>query len=103
MGVECIQRHLDGVECETRFDHLEVNFRILVSGETQIANFSLLFCFHHGFSGAVFLHEQFRIVVPAHAVQLPEIQMISLEPPQGLLQHLGRDHALTPVGADFGH
>jgi len=44
-----------------------------------------------------------RLVVEHHLVDLPQVEVVRLQPLQRLLQLLHRDLAVTPVGADLGH
>jgi hypothetical protein len=46
---------------------------------------------------------QRRVVVEAHVVDLPQVQVVSLQPPQGLVEHLHRQPGAAAVRADLRH
>ena len=80
-----------------------MDLRIFVPGEADEAHLSLLLGFAQRLSRAVGADEQVGIVVEGDAVNLPEVEMIGLQPAQRLFQHLHRQSRLAAVGADLGH
>ena len=103
MRVKRVQRHLHGVKRKSGFKHLQMNRGIFVPGKSQESHLAFLLGLEQSLSRSVGPNEQFRIVVPANAMHLPQIQMIGLQPIQRLLEHPRRDHRLAAVGADLGH
>ena len=61
------------------------------------------FGFERGFGGAVGSEDHFGIVVVDDFVDLPEIEMIGLQPAQRFFQLLHGDVFAAAVGADLGH
>ena len=53
VGVENVEGHLHGVEWETDIQHLQVDLRVLVAGESDETNLALLFSLAQSFGGAV--------------------------------------------------
>jgi|HubBroStandDraft_6_1064221.scaffolds.fasta_scaffold309830_2 hypothetical protein len=77
--------------------------RILVPGEPQEADLALLLRFVQCFRGAVGADELLRVVLKAHPMDLPQIEMIGLQSPQRLLQHLHSQRCVPAVSAYLGH
>jgi hypothetical protein len=46
---------------------------------------------------------QLGVVVKADAVDLPEVEVVGLQPAQRLVEHLQRQGGAAAVGADLGH
>jgi transcription elongation factor GreA len=101
--IKRIERHLYRVEREAGLDHLQVHGGVFVAGETNESDFALLFGFAQSLGCAVWPNEQVGIVVPTNAVDLPEVEVIGLQPSQGLLQHFCRQPSFPAVSADFRH
>ena len=103
MRVEGIERHLHGVERKSGVQHLEMDAGIFVAGKADEAHFALLLRFAQGFGGAIRANEQLGIVVEGDAVDLPQVEMIGLQPAQRLFQHLHGEASVAAVRADLGH
>ena len=65
--------------------------------------FALLFRFSQRLGCAIWANEQFRVVVPADSMDLPEIEVVGLKATQRLFQHFGGEAGFAAVGADLGH
>ena len=57
-------------------------------GKTHEAYFALLFRFAQRFGRAIRSDKFPGIVLEGHPVNLPQVQVVRLQPPQRLLQHL---------------
>ncbi len=84
-------------------EHLEVDVRILVAGESDEAHLPLLLRLRQRFDRAVRSEVQIRIVVVDHFVDLPQVEVIGLQPAQRVVQLLERDLFAAAVRADFRH
>src|SRR5579875_3176402 len=80
--VKRIDRHLNRVERELRIQHGKMNVWIFVPCEPDEPNLALLLRLHQRLSRATRSYEQLGIVVEADAMDLPQIQVIGLQPPQ---------------------
>jgi hypothetical protein len=80
-----------------------MNFRILVAGESDEADFALFLRFLERLGGAIFSDEEVRIVIESHPVDLPEVKMIGLQAAQGFFEHLQGEGSVTTVRAGFRH
>ncbi|OLE65236.1 MAG: hypothetical protein AUI36_08385 [Cyanobacteria bacterium 13_1_40CM_2_61_4] len=76
---------------------------ILVAGEADEADLPLLFRAIEGLEHAALGVGQVGIVVVDDAVDLPHVQVIGLQPPKRLLEHLQREPPAPAVCADLGH
>src|SRR5580704_15612988 len=65
-----------------------MNGGVFMTGKADETNFALLFGFLQRFSGASRTHKKFWIVVEGYAVNLPKVQVISLQSVERLLEHL---------------
>ncbi len=77
--------------------------RVLVAGETDESRFSLLLGLIEGLQHAAGGVRELGVVVVDDPVDLPEVQVICLEPPERLFEHLQGELPAPPVGADLGH
>src|SRR6185312_206788 len=82
--VHDVQRHLhagkEKLVLISHLQHVAVNLRTLVSGETNIANLSCFFRFDGGFHAAPGGEDSLGIVHTDHFVKLQQVDMISLKP-----------------------
>ncbi len=101
--IEGIERHLDGVERKTCFQHGEMNFWILMTSEPYEADLAVFLSLLQRFGGAVPTDEKFRVIIEGHAVDLPEIEMIGLQAAEGFFEHLEGEAGVAAVGAGLGH
>ncbi len=61
---------------------------ILVTGEANESDFSFFFCLVECFQDAAFGVGQLGVVVVDDAMDLPEVQVIGLIPPERVFKHL---------------
>ncbi len=101
--IEGVQRHLDSVEREARIEHGEVNFGVLVAGEAYEADLTFFFGFYKGFCSSARADEEVGVVCEADSVNLPEVDVIGLQPAQALFEHLSGECAVAAMRADLGH
>src|SRR5580700_1523172 len=80
-----------------------MNGGVFMTGKADETNFALLFGFLQRFSGASRTHKKFWIVVEGYAVNLPKVQVISLQSVERLLEHLHGQGSVPPVRAHFRH
>ena len=86
--------------------HAQMHLRVGVPGEAAVANLALLLRLLDGLEHAVGDEDRVGLRVGQDLVHLPEVQVIGLQPPQGILQHgQGLLLGFLPlvVGADLGH
>lgn len=62
-----------------------MNRRVLVPVEADEAHLALLFCLRKGFENPIGRINQFGVVVIHNLVNLPDIEMVGLEPYKRLL------------------
>ena len=83
MGVHDIQRHLHRVEMEIifrgRLEHPKVNEWILVSGETDVADFTGLASLQHGFLSSALAKNSVRIVRSNYFMMLEQVDVVGLK------------------------
>ena len=77
--VQRIEGHLDNIEGVAAVEHLQIDCRMLVSVESDKADLSLLLCPGKGFENAIVRVDQFGVIVVDDLVNLPDIEMISLQ------------------------
>ena len=102
-GVERVQGHLHRIKRIAELEHLQVKSGVFVTGETDESGLALLLGSIKCFQDTPLGIGQLGVVVVDDAVDLPEVQMIGLEPPQRLFEHLERQSPAAPMRADFGH
>ena len=97
--------------CRSRgFQHVQVNARVFVASESDIANFACLLRFEKRPHRAVFRKDPVGILEPNHFVMLQEIDMTALEPRQrfidlfgsffsGAAIHFRHHECLVPIAA----
>jgi PAS domain S-box-containing protein len=88
--VQGIKRHLDNIESIAPGEHLQVDRRVLVSVKSHEADLSLLLCLGEGFENTVVRVDQLGVIVEDDLVNLPDIEMIGLQPVERCLQHAHR-------------
>jgi len=101
--VERVQGHLDSVEREAGIEHVEVNFRVFVAGESDEADLSFFLGFYKGFCCAARTDEEVGIIRETDTVNLPEVDVIGLESAQTLFEHLSSERAISAMRADLCH
>ena len=77
--------------------------RVLVAGEADEAHLALLLGLVERLQDAALGVGQLGIVVEGDAVDLPQVEMVGLQPAQRLLEHLQRQVRAAAVRADLGH
>src|SRR5438552_4686010 len=85
-GIETIERKLTGIERVIVREHLQMNRRVFVAGEADEADFAFTLRLGERLDDTAGGEMQIGVVVVDDLVDLPEVEMIRLEPPQGLLQ-----------------
>ena len=93
--IQWIERNLDNIEGIAASEHLQIDRRVLVSVESDEADLSLLLCFGKGFENTIVRVDQFGVIVVDDLVNLPDIEMIGLQPVQRCLQHTHRSFPIT--------
>lgn len=88
--VQGIKRHLDNIESMAPGEHLQVDRRVLVSVKSHETDLSLLLCLGEGFENTVVRVDQLGVIVEDDLVNLPDIEMIGLQPVERCLQHAHR-------------
>lgn len=73
-----IDRHLCGVPVVRPGDHIEMNARVLVSGEADEANLAGLLGFESGAETSLF-EDPFGVIVVVEFVELPEVDVVGVE------------------------
>ena len=82
-------------------EHLEVDRRVLVAGEAEEADLAVLQGLEAGVDGPVLGEDPVGVVVVDDLVELPEVEVVGLEPAEAVLQvRLG---LLGGPAADLGH
>src|ERR1035437_1096687 len=83
MRVHHVQRHLHGVKVEIVlarvFQHAQMEIRILVAGEADVAYFARLFRIEHGFHGTALGEDPVGVFQANDFVELHQINVIGLE------------------------
>src|SRR5690606_11976251 len=82
-----VDRHLSRVPLVRLAEHLEVNPRIFMPREAEIANFPRLLRFDRRLDPAL-LEDPIRIVVIDHFMKLPQVKMIRLQATEALVETL---------------
>ena len=83
--------------------HAAEDGRALVPGEADEADLALLFRLQHRLGRAAGGEDAIRVVGEGHLVDLPEIEVVGLQPAQALLQLDHRVGRRAVVGAVLGH
>jgi hypothetical protein len=103
--VHDVERHLYGVEVELVLarvvQHAQVDVRILVSSEADVAHLARFFGFEHGFHGAALGEDAVRVFEADDLVELHHINVIGLQALQRLVNLLRC--GLLGAAVDFGH
>jgi hypothetical protein len=77
-----------------------MNRRVLVPVEADEAYLALLFCLGKGFENSIGRVNQLGVVVVDNLVNLPDIEMVGLEPHKRVLQHAHRDILFAAMRAE---
>ena len=101
--VEDVQRHLTGIEGKVVCQHLEMNLRVFVAGETEKPHLALPFGFEQCVGRPVRRKVPIGIVVIHHFVNLPEIEVVGLQAPERFVELLQGNSFVASVRADLGH
>ena len=92
MRVHDVDRHLHGVEVEAvpcgDLEHAEVDWRVLVSGEADVADLACLASFHRGVDGTVIGEDPVGVFHADDLVELNEIDRVDAEAAHGLFELL---------------
>ena len=102
-GIKGVQRHLNGLERKTGVEHGEMHVRVFMAREADEAYFALLLRFEQRLCSATGTNEQFGIILKDDAVNLPEVEVVSLKTTQRLFEHLHSERTVAAVSADLGH
>ena len=78
-AVKHIQRHLAGVKGKVACQHLEMNLRVFVAGESDEPNLALPFGFEQRIGGPARSEVPIGIVLIHHFMNLPEIEVVGLQ------------------------
>jgi hypothetical protein len=97
------ERHLRGVERKAVRQHLEVNRRTLVAGESDEPHLAVLPGLGQGLDDPAGGEVQLGLVLVDDLVDLPEVEMIRPQPRQRLLELTHRDLPVAAVRANLGH
>src|SRR5579862_1746603 len=74
-----------------------------MSGESDEANLAVFFSLGQRLGCSIRADKKFGIVVEAHAVDLPKIEMIGLQAAQRFFQHFESKRSVAPMRAGLGH
>ncbi len=83
--------------------HPQMNTGILVSRKSDRAYLALLLGLQQRLRRAARSKDQVRIVFVDHLMDLPQVQMVGLQPPQRLFQLPHGNVFAAPMSADLGH
>ena len=86
VDVHDVQGHLDGRPVVGLAEHLEVDRRVLVAGEAEVADLAVLERLEAGVDGAVLGEDPVGVVVVDHLVELPEVEAVGLEAAEAVLE-----------------
>ena len=101
-------RHQARIELIPALEHFHMRLRVGVAGETRVSRLALLFCeferLDHA-AGPICLLDLFIVL---ELVDHPKVEVVGLQPPQRLLEHLHRPLApparqRVPVRANLRH
>jgi len=86
MRIHYIQGHLHRIEAEavigSNFQHVQMNLRIFMPSETDVANLSGFPGVEHGFVGPALCEDTIRIIEANHFVMLNQVDMVRLQTSQ---------------------
>ena len=101
MGVHDVEGHLHRVEGEPVLfgdgEHPQMDFRVLVSGETDVTQLSCLPRRQQGGVGAVIGEDAVRVFEAEHLVMLDQVDAVGFQPAQRLFELPGRFLPGAPV------
>ena len=86
VAVQDVQGHLHGGPVVGLGQHLEVNLRVLVPGEPEEADLALLLGLEGVLECSSRLEDPLGVVVVVDLVELPEVEVIGLEPAQAVFE-----------------
>src|SRR6202453_3908587 len=81
-GIKGVQRHLNGIEGKASVEHGEMHIRVFMAGKANEAYFALLLGFEQSLCSATGSNEEIGIILKDDAMNLPQVEVISLETPQ---------------------
>src|SRR5438552_12811020 len=102
-AVETVERHLHGVERKAVRQHLEVDRRMLVAGESDESHLAVLLRLRQGLDDTAAGEVQLRVVLVDDLVDLPEVEMIRSQPRQRVVELTHRDLPVAAVRTHLGH
>ena len=85
MRVHHVDRHLARVPIVGLVEHRQVDARVLVAREADVADLAGLARFEGGLDAA-FVEDPVRVVVVDHLVELPEVEVIRLQAAEALVE-----------------
>ena len=77
--------------------------RVLVAGESDESDLAVSLGLIEGLQHAALGIRQVGVVVVDDSVDLPQVEVIGLQPPQRLLEHTEGQRSAPAVRADLGH
>ena len=105
MRVHDVERHLHGIEAEPALgrdlEHLEVDARVLVAREADVAQLAGLLGLDERFHGAALSEDAVRVVVAEDLVMLDEVDVVGAHPLERRVDLLGGLFLGAPV--HLGH
>src|SRR5258708_8668282 len=101
--IECVQWHLNRIERKSRIQHSQMHHWVLVSGESHKSRLAILLCFGQRLRRSIWPNEELRVILESHSVNLPQIEMVGLQTPQRLFEHLQSQACISPVRTRFRH
>src|SRR5260370_16471379 len=75
----------------------------LVSGKSPKPRLTTLLCFGQRLRRSIWPNEELRVILEAHPVNLPQIEMVRLQTPKRLFEHLPSQPCISPVRTRFCH
>lgn len=101
VGVDEIDGHLDGFPAVEAAEEFEVDGGVVVAGEADVADFTLLFGLDEGFERAIGAEDLIGFMVAGDLVDLPEVDVVGAEAFELLLE-AGHGFGFG-VFLEFGH
>jgi len=76
---------------------------VLVSGESHKSRFAIVLCFGQRLRRSIWPNEELRVILESHPMNLPQIEMVRLQTPKRLFEHLQSQTCIAPVRTRFCH